>query len=146
MEYPARRSLPGKPHTNGIIEQCVGRVARGTRALLQASGLPEGLWPSRPWPSVSVITHRKPPTANRPGTCVGGGSFVHLWYPSGPMSTTFPYHDNTSSRKDKVRTKDSPRSEFGDAIIMDFLSNHKEHVEGLHNQTEALVIYDLHTK
>ena len=29
---------------------------------------------------------------------------------------------------------------------MDFLSNHKERVEGLLNQPEGLVIYDLHTK
>ena len=42
---PHEQSLPGKPQTNGLIEQCVGRIARGTRALLQASGLPEGFWP-----------------------------------------------------------------------------------------------------
>ena len=42
---PHEGSLPGKPQTNGVIEMCVGRIARGTRALLAASGLPENFWP-----------------------------------------------------------------------------------------------------
>ena len=39
---PHEKSLPGKPQTDGLIEQCVGRIARGARALLQASGQPQG--------------------------------------------------------------------------------------------------------
>ena len=37
-------SLPGRPETNGTIERQVGVVARGTRALLSASGLPLAFW------------------------------------------------------------------------------------------------------
>ena len=38
-------SNPGKPQSNGLIESYVGKVIRGTRALLSASGLPEPFWP-----------------------------------------------------------------------------------------------------
>ena len=38
-------SLPGCPQSNGLIESCVGKVSRGARALLAASGLPEAFWP-----------------------------------------------------------------------------------------------------
>ena len=45
LGIPDETSLPGKPQTNGLIEMQVGKVLRGTRALLTASGLPMTMWP-----------------------------------------------------------------------------------------------------
>ena len=37
----AELSNPGKPQNDGLIESHIGKVVRGTRALLVACGLPE---------------------------------------------------------------------------------------------------------
>ena len=44
MHVVHRTSLSGRPETNSLIERQVQVLARGTRALLSASGLPQAFW------------------------------------------------------------------------------------------------------
>ena len=37
-------SIPGRPESNGVIERFIGRLSRGARSLLSASGLPVNFW------------------------------------------------------------------------------------------------------
>ena len=41
--------------------------------------------------------------------------------------------------------KEDKATKFGDLITMDFISNHRDKLEGIHHETEALIVYDHYT-
>ena len=94
-------SLPGCPQSNGVIESCVGKVSRGTRALLAASGLPETFWPLAPMSFCFAYNQHKGNNGQSPwnlrkleehsGLHTPFGSYVNFL----PPSTTKKYLDRT---------------------------------------------------
>ena len=100
-------SLPGRPQSNGLIESTVGKVTRGARALLAASGLPETFWPMASMAFCFGYNQQKNKNGQSPWNLRKFTEYTDLTMPFGSYINYIP---PTTTKADKNRSKFTDRT------------------------------------